>query len=163
MQYWISTYTFCKWGLLLCFLLANTAVHAQDRDCIDFQNWEDAQRFYQLHGYADPHNLDRDQDGVACEALKLVGVWDIKSICQGRDIVAVGSIWYSGGFSYGAQIRNNMGEVSKTHIQIQNGVVAVSSRWNDGSTTSARGRLDRAWSTIRGRDSLGCEFIAYKR
>jgi micrococcal nuclease len=42
-----------------------------DRDCGDFPSWKDAQAFYEAAGGPgrDPHRLDRDGDGVACESL----------------------------------------------------------------------------------------------
>ncbi len=42
-----------------------------DRNCTDFELWEDAQRFYEAAGGpdADPHRLDRDRNGFACESL----------------------------------------------------------------------------------------------
>jgi len=42
-----------------------------DRDCKDFARWEDAQAFYLPSGgpSVDPHRLDGDNDGIACEAL----------------------------------------------------------------------------------------------
>lgn len=42
-----------------------------DYDCTDFDTQEDAQEFYEEEGGPDedPHNLDRDGDGVACETL----------------------------------------------------------------------------------------------
>ncbi len=41
-----------------------------DRDCADFRSWPEAQAFYQRSGPGDPHRLDADRDGVACEALR---------------------------------------------------------------------------------------------
>lgn len=41
-----------------------------DRDCSDFASWEDAQDFFESSGYGDPHRLDGDDDGIACEALR---------------------------------------------------------------------------------------------
>ena len=42
-----------------------------DRSCSDFDSWWDAQNFYHAAGGpgSDPHNLDRNGDGVACESL----------------------------------------------------------------------------------------------
>ena len=42
-----------------------------DRNCTDFVTWADAQTFYEAAGgpAADPHRLDRDRDGVACQSL----------------------------------------------------------------------------------------------
>ena len=42
-----------------------------DRDCGDFPRWRDAQDFYAAAGgsLSDPHRLDGDRDGVACESL----------------------------------------------------------------------------------------------
>ena len=43
-----------------------------DRNCSDFDTWEDAQAFYLAAGGPDrnPHRLDADRDGTACEALR---------------------------------------------------------------------------------------------
>ncbi len=45
---------------------------AYDRDCSDFSSWRAAQKFYKRHGgpQRDPHRLDADRDGIACEALR---------------------------------------------------------------------------------------------
>jgi len=45
---------------------------AADKDCSDFGSWRAAQNFYKSHGgpKRDPHRLDGDRDGVACESLR---------------------------------------------------------------------------------------------
>lgn len=45
---------------------------AGDKDCSDFNTWREAQRFYKRHGgpQRDPHRLDADHDGIACESLR---------------------------------------------------------------------------------------------
>lgn len=42
-----------------------------DRDCSDFKTQKEAQAFYEAAGgpEKDPHRLDPDKDGVACESL----------------------------------------------------------------------------------------------
>lgn len=41
-----------------------------DRDCSDFATQAQAQRFYKRHNpRRDPHRLDADRDGIACESL----------------------------------------------------------------------------------------------
>lgn len=42
-----------------------------DKDCPDFKTQREAQAFFIANGGPDkdPHNLDRDGDGVACETL----------------------------------------------------------------------------------------------
>lgn len=42
-----------------------------DRDCGDFSSHWEAQRFYEQQGgpARDPHHLDADRDGIACERL----------------------------------------------------------------------------------------------
>ena len=42
-----------------------------DRNCSDFDNWSEAQAFFLAVGGPDedPHKLDRNSDGVACESL----------------------------------------------------------------------------------------------
>ena len=46
------------------------AAHAADRDCGDFNSQRDAQIFFLNNGgpQSDPHRLDSDGDGVACES-----------------------------------------------------------------------------------------------
>ena len=43
----------------------------EDRNCSDFATWSEAQSFYESEGGpgSDPHRLDRDGDGVACQSL----------------------------------------------------------------------------------------------
>jgi hypothetical protein len=45
---------------------------AGDKDCADFRTWKQAQRFYKKQGgpKKDPHRLDADRDGIACEDLR---------------------------------------------------------------------------------------------
>jgi hypothetical protein len=38
-----------------------------DRDCSDFRTRDEAQAFFRAAGPGDPHRLDRDGDGRACE------------------------------------------------------------------------------------------------
>ena len=40
-----------------------------DRDCSDFSSHAEAQRFFEAAGPSDPHRLDGDGDGRACESL----------------------------------------------------------------------------------------------
>jgi hypothetical protein len=49
-----------------------TPATASDRDCGDFSSWQAAQKFYKRHGGPkyDPHRLDADHDGIACESLR---------------------------------------------------------------------------------------------
>jgi hypothetical protein len=45
---------------------------AADKDCSDFNSWKQAQKFFKKHGGPryDPHRLDADHDGIACEDLR---------------------------------------------------------------------------------------------
>ena len=47
------------------------AQYVADRDCADFSTWAEASAFYKSAGgpSRDPHGLDRDRDGIPCEAL----------------------------------------------------------------------------------------------
>jgi len=40
-----------------------------DKDCGDFATHDEAQEFFESAGSGDPHGLDRDGDGLACETL----------------------------------------------------------------------------------------------
>lgn len=48
-----------------------TATEFVDRNCSDFDTWQEAQDFFLSEGgpEEDPHRLDRNSDGVACESL----------------------------------------------------------------------------------------------
>jgi hypothetical protein len=50
---------------------ATPAPEGEDRDCSDFETQEEAQKFYEDQGgpSSDPHMLDPDHDGRACEGL----------------------------------------------------------------------------------------------
>lgn len=55
---------------LVVSVVFSGAVAAQaDRDCADFASQADAQAFFGDSGAADPHRLDADNDGWACEHL----------------------------------------------------------------------------------------------
>lgn len=54
--------------LLLSF--SAIAFAQRDMDCSDFGSWSEAQAFYESSGRGDPHRLDADNDGIACEALR---------------------------------------------------------------------------------------------
>lgn len=41
-----------------------------DKNCSDFNTYQEAQDFFLQEGPNDPHNLDKDGDGEACEGLK---------------------------------------------------------------------------------------------
>ena len=43
-----------------------------DRDCHHFKTWKEAQDFFVANGgpERDPHYLDADRDGIACERLR---------------------------------------------------------------------------------------------
>ena len=62
--------------MALGFLLAgqSTFVFAEDdRNCDDFSNKEEVMAFWYENGYNannDPHDLDRDNDGLPCETSK---------------------------------------------------------------------------------------------
>ncbi|MFD1416274.1 excalibur calcium-binding domain-containing protein [Oceanobacillus jeddahense] len=40
-----------------------------DKNCSDFASQSEAQAFFEQAGPGDPHDLDRDNDGLACEAI----------------------------------------------------------------------------------------------
>lgn len=57
---------------VLAAAFAAPPASAGDKDCADFKTWKQAQRFYKKHGgpKRDPHRLDADRDGIACEDLR---------------------------------------------------------------------------------------------
>jgi endonuclease YncB( thermonuclease family) len=48
---------------------SGSSAPVDDRDCSDFDTQEEAQAFFERHQPGDPHNLDGDGDGRACESL----------------------------------------------------------------------------------------------
>ena len=52
-------------------VVSDTEDNFYDRDCADFVTWQDAQDFFLAEGgpAGDPHRLDVNGDGVACESL----------------------------------------------------------------------------------------------
>ena len=59
-------------GLAVAGLLGISAqpALAGDKDCSDFRTQAAAQKFFKKHGgpKRDPHRLDADHDGIACES-----------------------------------------------------------------------------------------------
>ena len=57
---------------VVAIAFAAAPASAADKDCSDFSSWRQAQNFYKNHGGPryDPHRLDADHDGIACEALR---------------------------------------------------------------------------------------------
>ncbi len=57
---------------VIALALAAAPASAGDKDCADFSTWRQAQNFFKKHGGPkyDPHRLDGDNDGIACEALR---------------------------------------------------------------------------------------------
>lgn len=53
-------------------LPAVPALAFRDRDCSDFKTQKKAQKFFKKNGgpRKDPHRLDSDKDGIACEELR---------------------------------------------------------------------------------------------
>jgi len=47
--------------------VSSTRFSLGDRDCRDFATQAEAQAFYDANGPGDPHGLDADHDGIACE------------------------------------------------------------------------------------------------
>jgi excalibur calcium-binding domain-containing protein len=57
-------------SLLGFMATAQPASAFRDRDCSDFSTHAQAQRFFKKHHpNRDPHRLDADHDGIACESL----------------------------------------------------------------------------------------------
>jgi LPXTG-motif cell wall-anchored protein len=45
------------------------SIPRDDKDCQDFKTQPEAQAFFKAQGAGDPHRLDPDNDGIACEQL----------------------------------------------------------------------------------------------
>jgi hypothetical protein len=62
----------CVVASAIAIAFAASPASARDRDCSDFSSWRAAQKFYKRHGGPkyDPHRLDADHDGIACESLR---------------------------------------------------------------------------------------------
>jgi len=63
---------FVALSAIVALAFASAPAGAADKDCSDFKSWKEAQRFYKNHGgpKRDPHRLDGDHDGIACERLR---------------------------------------------------------------------------------------------
>ncbi len=63
--------SFSALAITVALVAAASPASAADKDCSDFSTWKQAQRFYKKHGGPryDPHRLDADRDGIACESL----------------------------------------------------------------------------------------------
>ncbi len=63
--------TLAALSAVVAIALSAPPASAGDKDCADFSSWNQAQRFYKKHGgpKRDPHRLDADRDGIACEDL----------------------------------------------------------------------------------------------
>ena len=72
--------------VLMLALSAAPSASGADKDCADFKNQRKAQKFFKKHKpKRDPHRLDADHDGIACEsnpcpckrrpAFRLTGHW----------------------------------------------------------------------------------------
>lgn len=58
-------------SLVCAIAFAQPASAFVDRDCSDFSTHAQAQRFFKRHHpNRDPHGLDADHDGIACESLR---------------------------------------------------------------------------------------------
>jgi hypothetical protein len=64
--------TIAALAAVVALAFAAAPVSAADKDCSDFSSWRQAQKFYKKHGGPryDPHRLDADRDGIACEDLR---------------------------------------------------------------------------------------------
>jgi hypothetical protein len=64
--------TIAALAAVVALAFAAPPASAGDKDCSDFKTWREAQKFYKRHGgpQRDPHRLDADRDGIACESLR---------------------------------------------------------------------------------------------
>ena len=65
----------------------NSIPNTRDLDCLDFVNWLQAQQFFENSGPGDPHRLDADSDGVACENLRLQKVDNLAVFATHHEII----------------------------------------------------------------------------
>lgn len=56
-------------SLIALLILITAGPASADMDCKDFSSQREAQQYYESQGGGDPDGLDRDNDGIACEAL----------------------------------------------------------------------------------------------
>lgn len=93
---------------------------AGDRNCPEFRSQPEAQAFFESQGAGDPHGLDGDNDGIACENLPST----LASVPLGRaslpktgaptDALAIGGAsLLVGGFLLRRSVRRRAGEVDE--------------------------------------------------
>ena len=68
----------------LALAFAAAPATAADKDCADFSSWRQAQKFYKKHGGPryDPHRLDADNDGIACEDESYPWLHDCRGLAR---------------------------------------------------------------------------------
>jgi hypothetical protein len=55
--------------VIAAFAVSAAPASAGDKDCSDFPTQKAAQKFFKKHNPSrDPHGLDADHDGIACES-----------------------------------------------------------------------------------------------
>lgn len=57
-------------ALLFIGSVGTSRAQSDDKDCSDFSTWQEARAFYEANRPGDPHGLDADNDGVACETMR---------------------------------------------------------------------------------------------
>ncbi len=67
-------------ALAAAFMTVPRADAATDMDCTDFDTQAAAQAFFDDAGPGDPHLLDGDADGLACESLPCPCSYEIQPI-----------------------------------------------------------------------------------
>ena len=66
---WVPMVALIGLGAAGLYVFGSPSIVFIDRDCADFSTEAEAQKFFKSQGPGDPHRLDDDNDGRACEAL----------------------------------------------------------------------------------------------
>jgi hypothetical protein len=63
--------------------IGSAPAFAVDKDCRDFSTQQEAQAFFEASRPGDPHNLDADNDGKACEHLPSAPAGQVREVPTG--------------------------------------------------------------------------------
>jgi hypothetical protein len=120
----------------------------EDRDCGDFSTQPEAQRFFERNQPGDPHGLDGDGDGVACESLPAGG--STSSTTSGTSVAA-------------SALTNLAGRDSREGVQVggQAGAGVGGATIASSAFYGLYGGVDVQWGRLRFPAHLNVMFAPY--
>lgn len=117
-----------------------------DRDCSDFSTQPEAQQFFERHQPGDPHRLDGDGDGIACESLPGGSSGGAGSALASALLNGAGSDARTEGFRTGVRFRFGLFRVPEL---------------TTGAPWGLNGGLSLRWGRFRAPVELNLMFSSY--